>query len=275
MSQKIQDETPTWIKKKHDQHLKKIQRWNTKVIVVQLALCVSVFALWEICGRLRWINIMLFSLPSKIAHHMINNFINGTLLFHMMVTVGEIIVGFLLGTVIGTGLAIFLWWFPFLYRVLSPYMVVFNSMPKVALGPLFILFFGAGFTSIVMTTLSITVMITTLIVYNSFNEVDDNYIKVIKSFGGTRIHIFLKVVLPSSVPTILSVLKINVGMAWVGVIVGEFLVAKSGLGYLIIYGFQIFNFTIVFSSLFVIGIIATGMHHIVSKIEQRLLLSKK
>ncbi|MCU6340216.1 ABC transporter permease subunit, partial [Enterobacter quasiroggenkampii] len=108
-------------------------------------------------------------------------------------TVGETIVGFVLGTVFGTLLAVLIWWSEFLARVLDPYMVVFNSMPKVALGPLFIVGFGAGFTAIVATTLSITVIITTIVVYNSFREVDPNYIKVVRVFGGGKRTIFRKV----------------------------------------------------------------------------------
>ena len=150
-------------------------------------------------------------------------------------------------------------------------MVVFNSMPKVALGPIFIVMFGAGFTAIVVTTLSITVIVTTLVVYNSFHEVDSNLIKVVRTFGGTKRQVFQRVILPASYPAIVSTLKVNVGMAWVGVIVGEFLVAQSGLGYLIMYGFQVFNFTLVLSSLLIIAVVATAMYQMVVYIERKLL----
>lgn len=152
-------------------------------------------------------------------------------------------------------------------------MVVFNSMPKVALGPIFIVMFGAGFTAIVITTLSITVIITTLVVYNSFRSVDPNLVKVVRSFGASRVQEFNKVILPASFPAVVSTLKVNVGMSWVGVIVGEFLVAKSGLGYLIIYGFQVFNFTLVMSSLLIIAAVATAMYQLVVYVE-KLILSR-
>src|SRR5262249_22480380 len=150
---------------------------------------------------------------------------------------------FALGTLSGLILATLIWWSPFLARVLDPYLVVLNSLPKVALGPLFIVALGSGILSIIATILSITVIITTLVIYTSFKEVDPNYVKVVRIFGATRTQSFLKVILPASFPAIISTLKVNVGLAWVGVIVGEFLVAKEGLGYLIIYGFQVFNFT--------------------------------
>uniref|UniRef100_UPI00403F5FBA ABC transporter permease n=1 Tax=Paenibacillus sp. FSL W8-0426 TaxID=2921714 RepID=UPI00403F5FBA len=259
----------------HQGHLRQVSAWRRKVLAVQLALLVAMFVLWELAGRLRWIDVLLFSYPSKIFSQIGKDAVSGELWTHLAVTVGETAVGFLLGTLVGTLLAVLIWWSPFLSKVLDPYMVVFNSMPKVALGPIFIVMFGAGFTAIVMTTLSITVIITTLVVYNSFNEVDDNYIKVIRTFGGSRSEIFAKVVLPASYPAIVSTLKVNVGMAWVGVIVGEFLVAKQGLGYLIIYGFQVFNFTLVLSSLLIIAAVATAMYQMVVYVERKLLAGRQ
>lgn len=264
-----------WMRQLHKSHIQQVARWRHKVLAVQLSMLVFMFLLWELAGRLRWIDVLLFSYPSKIFNQIWKDIVSGELWAHVGVTVGETAVGFLLGTLVGTLLAVLIWWSPFLSKVLDPYMVVFNSMPKVALGPIFIVMFGAGFTAIVMTTLSITVIITTLVVYNSFNEVDQNYIKVIRTFGGDRSEIFSKVVLPASFPAIVSTLKVNVGMAWVGVIVGEFLVAKQGLGYLIIYGFQVFNFTLVLSSLLIIAAVATAMYQLVVYVERKLLAGRR
>ncbi|MDK8194067.1 ABC transporter permease [Paenibacillus sp. UMB7766-LJ446] len=264
-----------WMRQLHQSHIQQVARWRHKVLAVQLSMLVFMFLLWELAGRLRWIDVLLFSYPSKIFNQIWKDIVSGELWAHVGVTVGETAVGFLLGTLVGTLLAVLIWWSPFLSKVLDPYMVVFNSMPKVALGPIFIVMFGAGFTAIVMTTLSITVIITTLVVYNSFNEVDQNYIKVIRTFGGDRSEIFTKVVLPASFPAIVSTLKVNVGMAWVGVIVGEFLVAKQGLGYLIIYGFQVFNFTLVLSSLLIIAAVATAMYQLVVYVERKLLAGRR
>ncbi|OAB44488.1 ABC transporter permease [Paenibacillus glacialis] len=252
--------------------LKKKQRWS--VISVQLGILLLLFIFWEMAGRLKWIDVLLFSYPSKIFNHIVQEIISGELWGHLGVTVGETVVGFLLGTLLGTGLAILIWWSPYLSKVLDPYMVVFNSMPKVALGPLFIVVFGAGFTAIVVTTLSVIIIITTLVVYNSFSEVDANFVKVVRTFGGSRSQIFRKVIFPASFPAIISTLKVNVGLAWVGVIVGEFLVAQMGLGYLIIYGFQVFNFTLVMSSLFIIAVVATVMYQLVVFMERKLLSHK-
>lgn len=253
------------------QHVQRKKRLRRVVIGTQLIILVAFFALWEIAGRLKWIDVLLFSYPTKIFNQIGKDMLDGSIWPHLGATVGETIVGFLLGTLLGTALAAFIWWWDFAAKVLDPYMVVFNSMPKVALGPLFIVGFGPGFMAIVATTLSITVIITTLTVYQSFREVDPNYVKVIRVFGGRKRDIFYKVILRASYPAILSTLKVNVGLAWVGVIVGEFLVSKVGLGYLIIYGFQVFNFTLVLSTLVLIAVVATVMYQLVAYLERRLL----
>ncbi|WP_151736267.1 ABC transporter permease ['Paenibacillus yunnanensis' Narsing Rao et al. 2020] len=263
-----------WLEQKHEEFRKAKLRRTSRVMAVRALLLVFLFALWETAARAGWIDTLLFSSPGRVFRHIWADLSGGSLWPHLSVTVGETIIGFLLGTLLGTLLAVVIWWSPFLSAVLDPYMVVFNSMPKVALGPIFIVMFGAGFTAIVITTLSITVIITTLVVYNSFCSVDPNLVKVVRSFGASRVQEFNKVILPASFPAIVSTLKVNVGMSWVGVIVGEFLVAKSGLGYLIIYGFQVFNFTLVMSSLLIIAAVATAMYQLVVYVE-KLILSRR
>ncbi|WP_281891030.1 ABC transporter permease [Paenibacillus sp. YYML68] len=240
------------------------------VRLTQLSLLVMFLVMWEAAARLRWIDGLLFSSPSRVGMTIYEKTMDGSLLLHTGVTVWETIVGFLLGTLVGTAVAALLWFSPFLSRVLDPYIVVLNSLPKVALGPLFIVALGPGALSIIATTLSITVIITILVVYNSFREVDPQLVKVVQLFGARRGTIFRKVILPSSYATIVSTLKVNVGLSWVGVIVGEFLVSKQGLGYLIIYGFQVFNFTIVIASVTVIAVAATLMYQAVAFVEGRL-----
>ncbi|WP_373293787.1 ABC transporter permease [Paenibacillus albidus] len=256
------------------EYKKQKRRRRNQVIAVRSTLLLLFFVLWETGARLGWIDELLFSYPTKVFRQIWGDMVSGSIWPHVGMTVSETAAGFVLGTLLGTVLAVLIWWSPFLSAVLDPYMVVFNSMPKVALGPIFIVMFGAGFTAIVVTTLSITVIITTLVVYNSFCSVDPNLVKVVRSFGATKTQVFFKVILPSSFPTVVSTLKVNVGMSWVGVIVGEFLVAKSGLGYLIIYGFQVFNFTLVMSSLLIIAAVATAMYQMVVYLE-KLLLSRR
>ncbi|MCZ8513084.1 ABC transporter permease [Paenibacillus filicis] len=241
---------------------------------VQLILLVAFMGLWELASRLKWIDNLLFSSPSRIFKLLYAKWMDGSLVVHIGVTLWETVIGFVLGTVFGTLVAAIIWFSPFLSRVLDPYIVVLNSLPKVALGPLFIVALGPGMLSIIATTLSITVIITILVVYNSFREVDANLLKIVRIFGGGRTVVFRKVVLPASYPTIVSTLKVNVGLAWVGVIVGEFLVSKQGLGYLIIYGFQVFNFSLVIGSVLIIAVAAAVMYQLVAFLEGKLIEKK-
>jgi NitT/TauT family transport system permease protein len=258
----------------HQNYLRNLRNEKLKVTTLQLFILVGFFILWEIASTQGWINTLIFSQPSKIWSLFLVKLGDGTLLPHVSTTFMETVVGFLLGTILGTVMATILWWSPFLNKVFDPYLVVLNSMPKVALGPLFIVGLGPGFFSIMAMALAITVIITTIVVYTSFKEVDPNYVKVILTFGGTKLDIYKKVILPSSFPTIVSTLKVNVGLAWVGVIVGEFLVANQGLGYLIIYGFQVFNFTLVLLSLLIIACIATFMYQAVYYVEKKVTENK-
>ncbi|MCR2802911.1 ABC transporter permease [Paenibacillus soyae] len=251
-------------------HKRNARRTSALAFATQVSLLVAFIVLWEAAGRNKWIDPLLFSFPSKLLDQLWTTMMDGSLWPHVGATVMETIVGFLLGTLTGTVLAAILWWFPFLSRVFDPYLVVLNSMPKVALGPIFIVGLGPGFASIVAITLMVTVIITTINIYNRFREIDSGYVKVVRLFGASRLQLFRLVILPGSFPVIIATLKVNVGLAWVGVIVGEFLVAKIGLGYQIIYGFQVFNFTLVLSSLVVIGVVATVMYQLVAWLEKRL-----
>ncbi|MGB8956069.1 MAG: ABC transporter permease [Tumebacillaceae bacterium] len=255
----------------HARYLRRKRLKSLAVLGTQIALLAVFLGLWELGARRGWINGFIFSQPSKIWDQWVKMLSDGTLLYHTGITVWETLAGFLLGSLAGTLVAILLWSSPFLSRVLDPYIVIFNSMPKVALGPIFIVAFGQGFLSIVMMALAVSVVITTIVVYTAFRDVDGNMIKLVQTFGGSRRHVFQKVVFPAALPTILSTLKVNVGLSWIGVIVGEFLVAKAGLGYLIIYGFQVFNLTLVMLTLFVIVVVSALMYGVVSHLENRLL----
>ncbi|MET3289899.1 UNVERIFIED_CONTAM: NitT/TauT family transport system permease protein [Brevibacillus sp. OAP136] len=247
---------------------KRMQRWL--VLFTQLVILVLFLGGWEWLSRTNRINVLIFSAPSKIWQLFVDQLTDGTLMPHVTTTVIETVIGFLLGTLLGTLLATLIWWSPFLSRVLDPYLVVANSMPKVAIGPLFIVGFGPGYLSIIAMGATISVVITTIVIYTSFREVNPNYVKVMQTLGAEKKQIFRMAILPATIPTIVSTLKVNVGLSWVGVIVGEFLVSQKGLGYLIIYGFQVFNFTLVLMSLGVIAIVATLMYQAVAYLEKKL-----
>ncbi|MCQ6274459.1 ABC transporter permease [Bacillus sp. V3B] len=261
----------TNIEQLHHQYIASLKREKRLVRFYQLIIFIVFFSGWELASQKHWIDPLIFSSPSKIWGLLIDKIRDGSLLLNSSVTLTETIFGFVIGTLLGTLLAALLWWSPMLSKIVDPYLVVLNAMPKVALGPILIVALGPNFTSIMAMGAMISIIITTIVVYTAFREVDPNYLKVLHTFGATRMQSFKEAILPASFPTIISTLKVNVGLSWVGVIVGEFLVSSKGLGYMIIYGFQVFNFTLVFLSLLVIAILATLMYQLVELLEKKII----
>ncbi|HFK1682430.1 ABC transporter permease [Bacillus anthracis] len=263
------------IKQLHEQFRKKESRRAWLARSLQLLLLILFFALWEIASKKEWIDPLLFSSPSSIWDLFLNKWMDGSLWVHIWTTLLETGVGFILGTVLGAIIATFLWWIPLLARVLDPYLVVLNAMPKVALGPIIIVIFGPNISSSIAMGVIISIIITILVIYSAFQEVDSNYIKVMDTFGANKWQCYKQVVLPASFPAIISTLKVNVGLSWVGVIFGELLVSKQGLGYLISYGFQVFNFTLVLLSVLLTCVLATLMYVFVEAFEKLLIGKRK
>ncbi|PGL66882.1 ABC transporter permease [Bacillus sp. AFS055030] len=257
------------LKSYHASVVKKNRRKKLLIFFFQLLIIMIFFIAWELLSHRKIIDPLLFSSPTKIYDLLSTKLGDGSIYHDALTTITETLVGFILGTILGVILAIFLWWYPFASKVLDPFLVVFNAMPKVALGPIIIVIFGPSYSSIIAMGIIISFVITALVIYQAFLQVDENYVKVIKSFGATKTQIFKNVIFPASVPTVISTLKVNVGLAWVGVIVGEFLVSKNGLGYLIVYGFQVFNFTLVLMSVGIISVCAGLMYIIVEFIERK------
>ncbi|HWO75693.1 MAG TPA: ABC transporter permease [Bacillus sp. (in: firmicutes)] len=255
----------------HEQYKQSLIKEKRMVRLYQIIIFIAFFALWETASRLHWIDPLIFSSPSRVFNLFVEKVQDASLFSEIGVTLFETVLGFILGTLLGTILAAILWWFPFFSKIADPYLVVLNAMPKVALGPILIVALGPNFTSIIAMGTIISVIITTIVVYTSFREVDPNYLKVLQTFRASQFQMFKEAILPASFPTIISTLKVNVGLSWVGVIVGEFLVSSQGLGYSIIYGFQVFNFTLVMLSLLVIAVFATIMYKVVELIERKLI----
>lgn len=242
-----------------------------KIRLLQLLLLVALFLFWELATRYRLLDPLIFSSPSAVAQLFKTKVLDGTLFPHVAITLLETVVGFLLGTLLGTLIAIFLWSSTTFAKVMDPYLVVLNAMPKVAIGPIILVVFGPNIVAVLVMGVLISVIISTLVIFSAFLQVNENYLKVMQLFHATKRQTFWHVVLPASIPTIISTLKVNVGLSWVGVIVGEFLVSSQGLGYLIISGFQVFNFNLVFLALLMILLLATLMYKGVEMVERRLL----
>lgn len=256
--------------KEHVEYLNLVKKKNRKITITRILLLVFIFAFWEVAGNLGWIDPFLTSTPSRMVKSFVKVYSEGTLLKHVFITCFETVLGFLLGTILGTLIAILLWWSDFLCKVLDPYLVVLNALPKVALAPIIIFWVGNGISAIIVIALLISIVVTIIGVLSGFNEVDKEKFKLMKTFNSTKFQILKYLIIPSSIPTLISALKINVGLSWVGVIMGEFLVAKEGLGFLIIYGGQISELDMVMMSVVLLSLLAYLMYGAVSLIEQKL-----
>ncbi len=253
----------------HQVYLKKIKRRRQLITITQISLFILTLILWEIAARMRWIDTFLTSSPSDIWNMFTTMVKEGELAYHVGLSVLENIVGFLAGTLLGVLVAIGLWWSDFWAKVLEPYLVVLNTLPKTALAPIIIIWIGTGYQGIIVTAIVTSIVITIMNMFNSFISVDEDKIKLLKTFGASKLQIFTKLVFPQSIPTMISTLKVNIGLSWIGVIVGEFLVSRAGIGYLIVYGGQVFRFDLIMMSLFILTIISVLMYKLVSLVENR------
>jgi NitT/TauT family transport system permease protein len=217
------------------------------------------------------LNEFLFSKPSSIFSLLKTYLSNGELFKHLKISIYETILGLVIGTLLGLIVAIGLWSNKFIAKILDPFLVVLNALPKTALAPIFIIWAGTGVRGIVVVAISISLIVTILSAYSYFNNVSEEKIKMLKSFGANRFQILIKLVLPSNIANIMGIIKINIGMSWIGVIVGEFIVSRAGIGYLLTYGSQIFRLDLVMMSVVVLSIVAYLMYLLTSFIEKQLL----
>ncbi len=252
------------------------KRKNTIIVLTcQITLLFLIFGLWEILTRYYILDPFYFSSPSRIIKTISNLFANENLLYHIGITLYEAILGFGISMILGFVIAVLLWWSETLRRILDPYIVVLNSLPKIALGPVIIIWFGAGTKSIVVMAILILIVITILSTLSALLSCDKNKILLLKSMGATKFQILYKLVLPNAFPEFISILKINVGMTWVGVVMGEYLVSGAGLGYLIVYGGQIFKLDLVMASTLILCLLAGGMYALVALLEKKILKNTK
>lgn len=255
----------------HKKYIRKKKIRKILIILMQILLLATLIIGWELLAKYKIINTFITSSPSNIIKTIISLYKDNDLFNNIWTTIYETIISFGIGTIIGIVTAIILWWNNFIYKVVDPYLTVLNSLPKIALGPIIIIFFGANIKSIIIMALLISVIVTIITVYNGFISTDKNRINLLKSFSASKYQIFKMVILPSSYSTIISSLKINISMTLIGVIMGEFLVSKKGIGYLINYGSQVFNLNLVISGIIILMIVSYLMYIIVSYIEKILI----
>ena len=256
----------------YKKYLKKIKRDNILVLTTQIMLIIIFIILWQILVDKKILDAFLISNPKKVISTILDLIKSNNFFKHVFTTLYEIAISFILGNFIGLFVASILWFNKFLARVLEPFLTILNSLPKVSLGPLIIILFGANIKSIIVMSLLISSIISIINIYNSFKSTDVNIINIIKSMGGNKFQIFYNVVLKDNYIKIIESFKINVSMCFVGVIMGELLVSKQGIGYLIMYGSQVFNMNFVITGIILLIILTIILYIIINYIEK---ISKK
>ena len=256
--------------KEHIKYLKNIKRDKYLVLFFKIFIITSFMLLWEICARTGIINPFLTSYPSKVISTVIDLYKENNLFSHIWITFYETIISFSLASIIGILTASILWSSKTISKILDPYLTVLNSLPKISLGPLIIIWIGANTNSIIFMALLISVFTTIINMYNSFMNTDRSKIILLKSFGASKIQIFTKLVFRGNIPSLINTLKINISLSLIGVIMGELLVSKKGLGYLITYGSQVFNLNLVITSIFILGIMSYLLYIAIDILEKKI-----
>ena len=242
----------------HKEYLKKIKRKNIIIKSFQILIIIFIITIWQLAANKGLINTFISSSPKNIINTILKLYKDKLLFHHIGITFYEVLISFSLGTIFGITIASILWRYQLLYKIIDPYLTILNSMPKVSLGP------------IIIMALLISFIITIIDVHHYFKETEKNKIKLMKSFKATKRQIFIKLILPSNIKNLINVCKVNIGLTFIGVIMGEFLVSKSGIGYLIMYGSQIFNLNLVMTGIIILCIMASLMYYIIVILEKRI-----
>ncbi|HIQ75368.1 MAG TPA: ABC transporter permease [Candidatus Cottocaccamicrobium excrementipullorum] len=247
------------------------QRKRRLVLICRGFLFLLLIGMWETASRLSWIDRFIFSSPSLILNCLWSMVLDGSLFLHTGVTLGETLLSFALVISIGLGAALILWLSPTLAQILEPYLVILNSLPKSALAPLLIVWLGNNTKTIITAAVSVALFGSIMTLHTGFSQTDPDKIRLIYSLGGKKTDVLAKVLLPASIPLIISNMKVNIGLCLVGVIIGEFLSSRAGLGYLIIYSSQVFQMTVLVSSIIVLCIMSVVLYQGIAWVEKKFL----
>lgn len=250
------------------QYQRKLKKEKLLVFMIQVGLVITFLGLWEILANFNLIDKFLFSCPSEIIKLLIENFKTNEIFIHIRYSLLETIIALSIGTFLGIFLAILLYLSKKACQILDPFLVVLNALPKTALAPILIVWAGTGLKGIVIVAISLSLVMTIISALNFFKSVDSEKIKMLKTFNANRLQILFKLVLPANFVNLISIIKINIGLTWVGVIVGEFLVSRFGIGYIVVYGGQVFKMDLVMMGVFILAILAFLMYLVVSLIEK-------
>jgi NitT/TauT family transport system permease protein len=251
-------------------YLKRQKRKRIQIRMTQLLVLVLLLGCWELSAWKQWLDPMLTSKPSQIVTSFVNLLSHGNILYHFWVTTKETVIGILISMLLGTFFAVIFWWSRFTSQVLDPFIVVMNALPKVALGPIFYIWLGDRL-SIYGMAVAISLIVTIIIMDSGFKEINKNKMKLMESFGASRWQMLKMVLLPASIPNFIATLKVNVGLTLVGVIMGEFLSSKAGLGFQIIYGGQVFQMNLVMTCIVLLALLSILLYSLVTLLGNKLL----
>lgn len=252
-------------------YLKNLKKEKFKILITQLILVTIFLGTWELLAKYNIINTFIFSSPSRIFKTLYELASTNNLFIHIVTTLYEVLISFILGISLGFIIALTLYQFKFAAKVIDPFLTMLNSLPKVALGPLIIIVAGANGKSIITMALLINLIVSIITIYNGFVSTDEYKIKLLKSFKATKYQILKILVIPSSYQTIITSLKLNISLTLIGVIMGEFLVSKQGIGYLIVYGKQVFNLDYVMTGIILLAILSYILYKLITVLEKKLL----
>ena len=240
------------------------------ILLVQAGILVGVLALWEMAASKGWIDAFFWSQPSAIFHTMVIFFTAGDAFTDIAFTFRSTVLGFLIGTAAGSLLGLSFWWSRNYAAIVQPYLICLESIPKLALAPLVILVFGLGLVSKVVIATALTLVVSTLTTYAGVKALDQDQEKLFYSLAASRLQVFRKLVLPACLPWVISVLRVNIGLALTGAIVGEFIASQHGLGRAILYAGQTYDIALVWVAVLVLSTLAVVMYATVSWIERTL-----
>jgi len=245
-----------------------------RIVGYQLLLLAAILGLWELGIRTGLMRAYIYGTPSGIFQSFGEQLADGTLLRHFWVTAQEVVLGFLIGSGLGSLSGLLLWLSPLWARILHPYMIALNGVPKIALAPLIIVWFGLGMESKIAIAAIITFIVAFLQAYKGTQQVDEDLIRLMRSLGASKWQTFRTIVMPSSMPWVVSALRLNVGFALIGAVVGEYISAEEGLGHLVYYAGQVYDLNSVWVGIFSLMIMALLLEAVVSRLEKYLDLEK-
>lgn len=255
------------ISNEQEKYIKKIKNRKLLIIITRILLISSFLIIWEYLSNKEIINPFIYSSPSRIINCIKNLYLQNNLFNHIFATLKEIFISFIIGISLGFIIAIIFYEYDFIYQIFEPLLTIFNSLPKVALGPMIIIIAGANTKSIIIMAILINMIVSITTIYSGFINTDSIKIKMFDTFKATKYQKLTKLIIPNSLNNIITSLKLNISLTLIGVITGEFLVSKEGIGYLIIYGTQVFNLNLVMSGIFLLIIISYILYKIVNSIK--------